>query len=118
MEFFKLDPTAQAANGLRNCGNCVHRYEERLPNQMMSSLVCHRFPPQLIVAPVPTQPTGQIQLNRQQNPPLSYQVMSMFPVVQPQQFCHCHDPRPAAGNEEGVPVVDPDSNAGRSPKNS
>lgn len=105
METFKLDPSA---NGLKNCGNCIHRYEERLPNQVMLSLVCHRFPPQLLAVPVVAAPASPIQLGRQAPPqPSGYQVVAMFPVVQPQQFCHCHTLRVGDG-EDPVPVIDPD----------
>lgn len=105
METFK--PSESTSSALRNCGNCVHCYPERLPNQLMMSLVCHRFPPQLITAPVAPTPVSPIQIDRQPQP-TGYQVIAMFPVVQPHQFCHCHDPKPSHP-EASVSISDPDS---------
>lgn len=88
MDTFKLDESTSQPP-LRNCGNCAYRYPERMPQQLMPSLVCHRFPPQMVVVPAQG---GALQF------------MAVFPVVQPQQFCHSHDLR----SDESVAVVEPD----------
>lgn len=75
---------------LRNCGNCVHAYLEQIPGQLIRQLVCHRMPPQVIVIPTPN----------------GYGLQVQSPFVQPQQFCHCHTPKPSA-NGEAVPIIDP-----------
>lgn len=106
METFKLDDS-QPSVVMRNCGNCLHRYEERMPGQLMPSLVCHRFPPQVVLVPAPA-PTSKIQTSRQPQP-VGMQMMSMFPVVQMNTFCHCHDSRPIG--DMPVPVTDPDVKA-------
>lgn len=118
METFQLNSDEMPSAGLRNCGNCVHRYEERMPGQLMPSLVCHRFPPQVVAVPAPPAPANVLQVaHRPQG--IQYQMMSMFPIVQAQQFCHAHDLRPAAGiPSEGVSISDPDSIAGRNSKDS
>lgn len=92
METFKPEPAPMNSAPLRNCGNCVHRYEERMPQQLVSSLVCHRFPPQVVAIPIGNN---------------KYQMACAFPIVQATQFCHSHTPRPV-GNE-GVQVTEPDS---------
>lgn len=58
-----------------NCGNCAHAVKERMPQQLVSQLVCHANPPQAVCVPASNS---------------SYQIMTLFPMVQPQQYCHQH----------------------------
>lgn len=102
VEMFKPKPIATQ---LRNCGNCLHCYEERMPQQLVSSLVCHRFPPQVVAVPAPAAPASPIQTRDQQNG-VRMQFMSMFPIVQAGTFCHSHTPRPTDGAP--VAVEEPD----------
>lgn len=90
METFKPEPSN--APPLRNCGNCVHRYEERMPQQLVTSLVCHRFPPNVVAIPIGNN---------------KYQLATVFPIVQAGQFCHSHDYRPDPKTDAPVPVTDP-----------
>lgn len=72
-EMFKLDIGQPET---RTCSNCAFSNLERVPQQLISQLVCHEGPPQAVAVPAPN----------------GYQVLFMSPIVRPQLFCHRHKP--------------------------
>lgn len=105
MESFKL-PHAMIQPTLRNCENCVHAIPENIAGQLVKQLVCHRFPPQILLIPAPKQATvSRISLPGQDTG-TAMLAQSMFPVVSPQMFCHSHTMR-AEDPTEAVEVREP-----------
>lgn len=54
------------------CANCKYQESEQMQGQIMRQLVCHRMPPTISMVATPQ----------------GIQGMTMFPVVQPQMWCH------------------------------
>lgn len=74
METFKLDSKFKPAQQERNCANCAFAVPERMPQQIQTSLVCHAGPAQVVIVPTAS----------------GFQAMTMFPPMQPEQFCFLH----------------------------
>lgn len=91
MDSFKLDPKFKPVQPERNCGNCAFATQERMPQQIATSLVCHAGPPSVIAIPS----AGG-----------NFQALVMFPVMQPQQFCFMHRyPSEAIPHDPNAPQV-------------
>lgn len=94
METFKLPEHQLVAQPeLRTCGNCVHAISERMEGVMTPQLVCHRFPPQIVLIPMAPQKSSARIAMPGQPEGIRMQAQSMFPPVNDRMFCHSHTHR-------------------------
>jgi hypothetical protein len=78
-------PTQQV---VMRCADCHFALQEQLPQQVVRVLVCHHSPPSMSMTPTPR----------------GIQATTVFPVLQPDQFCFQFRPRGAAHGAGPLPA--------------